>query len=47
MKVAKALLHDSELTLTEAAKRLGVAPSTLYKHPVYDVAPSAGIKRGE
>jgi DNA invertase Pin-like site-specific DNA recombinase len=29
---AKALLRDSNITVEQAAKRLGVAPSTLYRH---------------
>ena len=30
--VAKALLRDPNVTVEQAAKRLGVAPSTLYRH---------------
>src|SRR5215470_14557419 len=29
---ARALLRDPEITVTQVAKRLGVAPSTLYRH---------------
>ena len=29
---AKALLHDPEITVAEVARRLGVVPSTLYRH---------------
>jgi AcrR family transcriptional regulator len=29
---AKALLRDPEITVTQVAKRLGVASSTLYRH---------------
>jgi DNA invertase Pin-like site-specific DNA recombinase len=29
---ARALLRDPEITVTEVARRLGVAPSTLYRH---------------
>ena len=29
---AKALFRDPEITVTQVAKRLGVAPSTLYRH---------------
>ena len=29
---AKALLQDASITVTDIARRLGVAPSTLYKH---------------
>ena len=29
---AKALLRDPEITVSEVARRLGVAPSTLYRH---------------
>ena len=29
---AKALLRDPEITVAEVAKRLGVVPSTLYRH---------------
>jgi len=29
---AKAMLKDPEITVTEVAKRLKVAPSTLYRH---------------
>lgn len=29
---AKAMLHDPDLTVEDVAKRLGVAPSTLYRH---------------
>lgn len=30
--VAKALLRDLNITVEQAAKRLGIAPSTLYRH---------------
>ncbi|WP_084675820.1 helix-turn-helix domain-containing protein [Candidatus Odyssella acanthamoebae] len=30
--VAKALLKDDNITVEEVAKRLAVAPSTLYRH---------------
>ena len=30
--MAKALLKDPELTVLEVARRLGAAPSTLYRH---------------
>jgi DNA invertase Pin-like site-specific DNA recombinase len=30
--VAKALLKDENITVEDAAKRLSVAPSTLYRH---------------
>jgi AcrR family transcriptional regulator len=29
---AKALLRDPAITVAQVAKRLGVAPSTLYRH---------------
>ena len=29
---ARAMLRDPEITVTEVAKRLGVVPSTLYRH---------------
>jgi DNA invertase Pin-like site-specific DNA recombinase len=32
LTAAKALLRDPEITVAQAAKRLGVAPSTLYRH---------------
>jgi DNA invertase Pin-like site-specific DNA recombinase len=32
LAVAKALLRDPGITVEQAAKRLGVAPSTLYRH---------------
>jgi DNA invertase Pin-like site-specific DNA recombinase len=32
LSVAKALLRDPEITVEQVAKRLGVVPSTLYRH---------------
>jgi AcrR family transcriptional regulator len=32
LAAAKALLQDPEITVLEVARRLGVAPSTLYRH---------------
>lgn len=32
LAAAKAMLRDPEITVTEVAKRLGVVPSTLYRH---------------
>jgi len=32
LAAAKALLRDPEITVAQVAKRLGVAPSTLYRH---------------
>lgn len=32
LAAARALLRDPEITVADAAKRLGVAPSTLYRH---------------
>jgi AcrR family transcriptional regulator len=32
LTAAKALLKDREITVAEVAKRLGVVPSTLYRH---------------
>jgi DNA invertase Pin-like site-specific DNA recombinase len=32
LQAAKALLRDPEITVTQVAARLGVAPSTLYRH---------------
>lgn len=32
LAAARALLRDPEITVANAAKRLGVAPSTLYRH---------------
>lgn len=32
LAVAKALLRDPEITVSEIARRLGVVPSTLYRH---------------
>jgi predicted DNA binding protein len=32
LAAAKALLRDPEITVEKVARRLGVAPSTLYRH---------------
>jgi DNA invertase Pin-like site-specific DNA recombinase len=32
LQAAKALLSDSEITVEQVARRLGIAPSTLYRH---------------
>jgi hypothetical protein len=32
LAAAKAMLRDSEVTVEEVARRLGVAPLTLYRH---------------
>jgi AcrR family transcriptional regulator len=32
LAAAKALLRDSNITVEEAAQRVGVSPSTLYRH---------------
>jgi AcrR family transcriptional regulator len=32
LAAAKALLRDSNITVEEAARRVGVSPSTLYRH---------------
>jgi DNA invertase Pin-like site-specific DNA recombinase len=32
IRTAKALLKDPEITVVDVAKRLGVVPSTLYRH---------------
>ncbi|MBI1774635.1 MAG: helix-turn-helix domain-containing protein [Proteobacteria bacterium] len=32
LTAAKAMLQDAEITVEEVARRLNVAPSTLYRH---------------
>jgi DNA invertase Pin-like site-specific DNA recombinase len=45
LKVARALIANGELTMTEVAKQVGVAPSTLYRALPGGRGGSAGARR--
>ncbi|MBW8308174.1 MAG: Hin recombinase [Candidatus Paracaedibacteraceae bacterium] len=48
LMIAKALLKDDNITVEEVAKRLSVAPSTLYRHlPGGRSSPDVEVERAK